>query len=744
MTRSAPPLLSIALLLECIALAIDIALPPVYAAGVFYIAVMFLGFWLSRRRDILILGSLSTIFLVVGFVLPFSESLHGTLPTLINRCISLGAIWLAAMLSLRHQSSIAALRRSEASLSEAQRITRLGHFERGPEAGAHISLSNEAMAILGVAERDISEHVLLTHIIHEDDRELVRAAFDDSMQRRTMFEMEFRAVRPDGTLRYLRSAGMLLSDRDGDGRAGRLVGTLLDITEQKVTAIALSQREARIRSILETAPEALITIDEKGIVESFSASAERLFGYQAGEVIGRNVNQLMPSPDREQHDQYLQRYLSTGERRIIGIGRVVYGQRKDGSKFPMELAVGEVIVNDERLFTGFIRDLTVRHRLEQELRQSQKMEAIGQLTGGIAHDFNNLLTVIMGNLEMLTSRITEGRALDWVNEAYDTAQSGAQLTQRLLAFGRRQPLHPKVVDLGQLITESSDLLRRTLGESIEIRTMVGAGLYRPLVDPSQLQNALLNLAINARDAMRDGGELTIEVANAEIDPHYAAMHSEVRPGRYAMIAVTDNGIGMSTEVRERAFEPFFTTKPVGTGTGLGLSMVYGFVKQSGGHVQLYSELGHGTTVRMYLPRAQDGERTLSSRAAVTAASFPGRGEHILVVEDDPRVRRVTMERLKELGYETIEAQNGATALALLEGGVDIDLLFTDIIMPGGMNGGELATAVRERFPGLKILFTSGYAEPELLRNGPGEDAHWLKKPYSALDLARKLRDVLEG
>ena len=525
----------------------------------------------------------------------------------------------------------------------------------------------------------------------------------------------------------------------GDGVAV----SFTDITDRKRTDTALREQEARLRSILETAPEALITIDERGAIESFSRSAELLFGYQAEEVVGRNVKMLMPSPYSEEHDEYLARYLRTGEKRIIGIGRVVQAQRKDGTVFPIELAVGEATVGGKRLFSGFVRDLTAKERMEQELRQAQKMEAVGQLTGGIAHDFNNLLTVIVGNLEMLEMRLDgDERQRALLKEAQDTAQLGAQLTERLLAFGRRQPLQPKLTDVGQLIQELSVLIRRTLGETIEVRLHIAPRLRRTLVDPGQLQNALLNLAINARDAMPDGGTLTIEASNAELDADYAQAHAEVRPGRYVMIAVTDTGAGMSAAVQEHAFEPFFTTKALGAGSGLGLSMVYGFVKQSKGHVQLYSEVGRGTTVRLYLPQSEAAEQA-EETAGPPLAAFKAAGETVLVVEDDPRVRRVSVARLLDLGYRVLEAETGPAALVLLQRHPEIDLLFTDTVMPGGMNGGDLAREARARRPELKVLFTSGYAEPEIVRKGLVDDANWLRKPYTAVDLARTLHALLD-
>ncbi|WP_262298269.1 hybrid sensor histidine kinase/response regulator [Microvirga sesbaniae] len=529
-------------------------------------------------------------------------------------------------------------------------------------------------------------------------------------------------------------------------RSGAVVGAIaaaVDITTRKRSEAALQEREARLHSILDTVPEALITITEAGVVESFSRSAAALFGYAADAVIGQNISMLMPSPYQEEHGHYLERYLRTGEKRIIGIGRVVSGQRKDGSVFPMELAVGEVKVGGQHLFTGFIRDLTATQKIEQELRQAQKMEAVGQLTGGIAHDFNNLLTVILGNLEMLEMQLTDERQLELVREACATATHGAELTERLLAFGRRQPLQPKFTDVGDLLGDMTPLLRRTLGETVGVRSRSDNDLWPVLVDPSQLQSAILNLAINARDAMPDGGRLAITAENTELEVDYARLHPEVRAGRYVLIAVTDTGRGMSQEVQERAFEPFFTTKEVGAGSGLGLSMVYGFVKQSGGHVTIYSEPGHGTTIRMYLPRAAAPEK--SSEACETETpmeTFRGQGETVLLVEDEPRVRRMTITRLQNLGYRVLDAANGTAALGLLDQHPEVDLLFTDMVMPGGMTGSDLAEAVQARRPGMKVLFTSGYAEPDVVRRGQATEAGWLRKPYSMLELARSLRDIL--
>ncbi|WP_029619541.1 PAS domain-containing sensor histidine kinase [Pseudorhizobium marinum] len=531
----------------------------------------------------------------------------------------------------------------------------------------------------------------------------------------------------------------------GDDERPMIIQMNNDVTNMKVAENNLAEREAHLRSILDTVPDSMIVIDEAGQISSFSAAAERLFGYAADEVRGRNVKVLMPSPDRDRHDGYLERYVATGERRIIGYGRVVTGQRKDGTLFPMELAVGETRVNGKRIFTGFVRDLTSRHKIEEELRQSQKMEAIGQLTGGLAHDFNNLLTVISGNLEMVESKISDERLLTMLREAQDAADDGAKLTGQLLAFGRKQPLNPKIVDVGQLVSGFSDLLRRTVGETIELRTVITGSANEALVDASQLQNAILNLTLNARDAMPRGGRLSIEIARVKLDVDYAQMYPNVRTGDYVLVSVTDNGEGMPPEVKQRAFEPFYTTKGVGSGTGLGLSMVYGFAKQSGGQIQLYSEEGQGTSVRIFLPATQPAVDAAAAPdgKATAPQTLPGGSEKILAVEDDARVRRIAVSRLTDLGYAVVEAENGVQALAKLRENKDIALLFTDVVMPGGMTGDELAQIVRAEHPHVKVLFTSGYAEPEIAGRELAVSGSWLKKPYTARELALRLRELLD-
>ncbi len=399
---------------------------------------------------------------------------------------------------------------------------------------------------------------------------------------------------------------------------------------------------------------------------------------------------------------------------------------------------------------GVAQDVTERvhaeeaqRRLEAQLRQSQKMEALGKLTGGVAHDFNNLLMVILGNLDELRETLAEQPAgLSVLNEVHEAASKAAQLTQRLSAFSRQQPLKPRVLDINRLVTQLEFLLRRTLGASISIELIRGAGLWLCEVDPIQLENAVLNLAVNARDAMPKGGKLTIETANARMDREYAEQHEELEPGQYVLLAVTDSGAGMPESVLKRAFDPFFTTKAPNQGTGLGLSMVYGFVKQSGGHVKLYSELGEGTAVKLYLPRSTSQEEP-EERSARSTPDARGHGETLLVVEDDPNVRALTVRMLERLGYHVLVAEDGPAALRVLGENPHVDLLFTDIVLPGGMNGSELARRARETLPELGVLYTSGYTENAIIHHGrldPGVEL--LEKPFTRAALAQRISTLL--
>ncbi|MGE5149542.1 MAG: ATP-binding protein, partial [Rhodospirillaceae bacterium] len=384
-----------------------------------------------------------------------------------------------------------------------------------------------------------------------------------------------------------------------------------------------------------------------------------------------------------------------------------------------------------------------RERIEEQLRQSQKMEAVGQLTGGMAHDFNNMLAIIIGALDIARRKLVN-REGDWerfLEAAHDGAQRAAALTHRLLAFSRQQPLNPQVLDANKLVGGMSELLHRTLGEALRVETVLAAGLWRTHVDPSQLENALLNLAINARDAMPEGGHLTIETSNAHLDDEYAASHPGTTAGQYVMIAVSDSGAGMPKDVAARAFEPFFTTKMAGAGTGLGLPQVYGFVKQSGGHIKIYSELGQGTTVKIYLPRSLSDEE--QAPAAVARAQRPARRSYaVLVVEDEELVRRLVVEMLQELGHGVRYADGAQLGLKLLSTNPDIDLLLTDVVMPD-VNGRKLAEDAQRLRPDLRILFMTGYTRNAIVHAGVLEpDVQMIAKPFTLDQLAAKLDLVM--
>jgi signal transduction histidine kinase/ActR/RegA family two-component response regulator len=407
----------------------------------------------------------------------------------------------------------------------------------------------------------------------------------------------------------------------------------------------------------------------------------------------------------------------------------------------------EVTVAQDELMRKNIalgNEIQTREKAESQIRQMQKMEAVGQLTGGIAHDFNNMLAVIISAMNLAQRKLARGEhdVAKFVEAATDAATRAANLTARLLAFSRQQPLAPQVVDTNRVVTGMSDLLRRALGETIRIETVLAGGLWKTYADPSQIENVILNLAVNARDAMGDDGKLTIETANSHLDDGYAATHAEVTAGQYVMIAVSDTGEGMPADVMARAFEPFFTTKPINKGTGLGLSQVFGFVKQSGGHVKIYSEPGEGTTIKIYLPRFFGAEETAATVGRTENPAAPAT-ETILVVEDDARVRVSTTDALRELGYTVIHAGSGQEALEKLAENPGIALLFTDIVMPV-MNGRKLAEEAIARMPQLKVIFTTGFTRNAVVHNGVlDHDVHFLAKPFTIEQLDTKLRDVLD-
>lgn len=502
--------------------------------------------------------------------------------------------------------------------------------------------------------------------------------------------------------------------------------------------------EQKIRGLLEAAPDAMIIVDQAGRILLASHRVEAMFGYTSEEVLGSSVEVLLPQRDRDLLTATMRGYMQAPDGRTMDAGREFYALRKDGSEFPIEISLSPDHTAEGLVVIAAVRDITDRKAVEMQLRQAQKMEAIGNLTGGMAHDFNNLLGVIIGNLDLLSERqIADPESEALAREALDAALRGADLTQRLLAFARRQPLQPQRIDVNELVARISKLLSRTLGENFEITLDPADGVWPIVADPAQLEASLVNIVNNARDAMAKGGALMIATSNRHLDEDYALQHPGLVPGDYALIEVSDTGIGIPPEVVNRIFEPFFTTKEQGKGTGLGLSMVFGFMKQSGGHINVYSEVGVGTTFRLYLPRAVAAAEASAAQQPATSPERGGR-ETILSVEDNSGLRRVVARQLKELGYRVIEAEDGPTALKVLESDA-VDLLFTDIVMPGGMSGYDLARTAVARWPAMKIVLTSGFPDAKLNGNGgPPVNIRLLTKPYRKVDLARTLREVLDG
>jgi PAS domain S-box-containing protein len=594
-----------------------------------------------------------------------------------------------------------------------------------------------------------------------------------------------RAVHPAHRQRYLEEPvprpmgeGMELAARRKDGTEFPAEISLAAIELANGTVVAAAVRdvterkraEAKFRGLLEAAPDAIVGVDHSGRISLANAQVERLFGYARDELLGQPVEVLVPHGVRDIHPSHRDRYFADPRPRPMGAGMQLAARRRDGTEFPAEISLSALETEDGLIVSAAIRDVTdrmeaqaererlkahaERERLESQLHQSQRLESLGQLAGGVAHDFNNLLAVILNYATFVEEEVAAEAASNaavgrgrWQAMRQDilqirrAAERATELTHQLLAFGRRELVRPRVLDLNTVVSDIEQLLLRTLGEQVQLRTTLSRGLWSVLADPGQIEQVLVNLAVNARDAMPGGGVLTIDTDNVVVDDDFAAQRVGLKAGRHVQLRVSDTGVGMSRDVLEHVFEPFFTTKPKGEGTGLGLATVYGIITQANGHVSVYSELGHGTTVSVLLPVTE--EAVIETAEQGEAAQAPTSGQTVLVVEDEPAMREVTRRILARNGFKVIIAATGAEAIEIArrEPG-PIELLITDMIMPQ-MLGKEVAERVRTIRPGIRVLYMSGYAHPVLATQGTLDpDVALVEKPFSESSLLARIADVL--
>jgi len=590
-------------------------------------------------------------------------------------------------------------------------------------------------------------------IVHPDDRERTWSLWRESLATGEPYRIEYRLRHSSGQYRW--TLGRALPMRDGAGRITRWFGTCTDIQEIVEARDVLTRSRAELEGLVaertadrdrmwRLSTDIMLVARYDATIEAVNPAWTTLLGWDERDLLGSAFMDLV-------HPDDVAPTLAEVEKLSQGLTTLRFMNRyrhKDGSHRWLSWTA----VPAENLIHAVGRDITAEKEAaqaladtEEALRQSQKMEAVGQLTGGIAHDFNNLLTGITGSLELMQTRMSQGRMTDldrYMAAAQGAAKRAAALTHRLLAFSRRQTLDPKPTDVNALVHGMEELVRRTVGPSVHIEVVGSAGLWPALVDPSQLENALLNLCINARDAMPDGGRITVETANRWLDDRIAR-ERDMPPGQYLSLCVTDTGTGMAPDVVAKAFEPFFTTKPIGQGTGLGLSMIYGFVRQSGGQVRIYSEVGQGTTVCIYLPRHHGDVTDTEGMPDLAGAPRAGWGETVLVIDDEPSIRMLVTEVLEDLGYAAIEAADGPSGLRVLQSDARIDLLVTDVGLPGGMNGRQVADAARVTRPGIKVLFITGYAENAAVGNGYLDAGmQVLTKPFLMEVLASRIKDLI--
>lgn len=625
------------------------------------------------------------------------------------------------------------------------------HIWTSPPNGQLDWFNDQVYEYSGVARAELDGQGWAS-IVHPEDSALAAQRWQAALATERNYETEFRLRRADGSYRWHIARARPI--RGPNGAVERWIGTNTDIEEQKASAQALEhlnetlerrveERTAERDRAWKNSRDLQTVLDTAGIFLAANEAWRTILGWDPAEVVGRSYLDFIHPEDR----------LSTLETLAIAVSRDLPAREKryrhkDGTdrwiSWVTALEAG-LIYASGRHITAEKEAAVAFSAMQEQLRQSQKMEAVGQLTGGLAHDFNNLLTGITGSLELLQIRMKQGRLADlerYLLAAQGAAKRAAALTHRLLAFSRRQTLDPKPVNVNSLVNGLEDLIRRTMGPGVDVEVVGAAGLWTALIDPSQLENSLLNLCINARDAMPDGGRLTIETSNKWLDER-AARERDLPPGQYLSLCVTDTGTGMSPETIRRAFDPFYTTKPLGEGTGLGLSMVYGFARQSGGQVRPYSEVGQGTTMCLYLPRHHGEGQTEDDAADFATAPRAEQGETVLVVDDEPTVRMLVTEVLEDLGYTAIEAVDGVSGLKVLASNTRVDLLITDVGLPGGMNGRQLADAARVSRTDLKVLFITGYAENAVVGNGHlDRGMEVLTKPFTIEALASRIKALI--